>query len=107
MYARFRRVRGLGYMTDSEMLQTMHENDLFDMLHEFPNVVLSLQCYLIHRSSSALRLRSTMGKKVSIHRTYEVSLSEPAHRLTLSVVTNDMDRIIDILGRRRDNYFFV
>ena len=29
MYARFRRVRGLGYMTVPEMLETMHENDQF------------------------------------------------------------------------------
>ena len=39
MYASFRRVRGLGYMTVSEMLQTMHENDLFDMFPEFSSVV--------------------------------------------------------------------
>ena len=31
MCANFRRVRGLGYMTVSEVLQTMHENDLFGM----------------------------------------------------------------------------
>ena len=29
MYASFHRVRGLGYMTFSEMLETVHENDLF------------------------------------------------------------------------------
>ena len=39
MYTSCRRVRGLGYMTVSEMLQTMHENDLFDMFPEFSNVV--------------------------------------------------------------------
>ena len=39
MYASFRRVRGLGYTTVSEMLQTMHENDLFDMFPEFSSVV--------------------------------------------------------------------
>ena len=39
MYASFRRVRGLGYMTVSEMLQKMHENDLFDMSPEFSSVV--------------------------------------------------------------------
>ena len=27
MYASFRRVRGLGYMTVSETLETMHDND--------------------------------------------------------------------------------
>ena len=31
MYASFRRVRGLGYMTVSEILETMHKNDLFDI----------------------------------------------------------------------------
>ena len=35
MYASFRRVRGLGYMTVSEILETMHENDLFDIFPEF------------------------------------------------------------------------
>ena len=53
MYASFHRVRGLGYMTVSEMLETVHENDLFDMFPEF--------------SFSALRrlkiyLRSTKGQ---------------------------------------------
>ena len=43
MYASFRRVRGLGYITISEMLQTMHENDLFDMFPEFSKVVHILQ----------------------------------------------------------------
>ena len=31
MYSSFRRVRGLGYMAVSEMLETMQKNDLFDM----------------------------------------------------------------------------
>ena len=39
MYASFRRVRGLGYVTVSEMLETMHENDLFDIFAEFSKVV--------------------------------------------------------------------
>ena len=39
MYASFRRVRGLGYMTVSEMLGTMHENNLFDTFPEFSKVV--------------------------------------------------------------------
>ena len=29
VYARFRRLHGLGYMTVPEMLEAMHENDLF------------------------------------------------------------------------------
>ena len=36
MHASFRRVRGLGYMTVSEMLETMHENDLFDIFRAAP-----------------------------------------------------------------------
>ena len=38
MYASFHRVCGLGYMTVSEMLETMQGNDLFEMLPEFSNV---------------------------------------------------------------------
>ena len=43
MYASFRRVRGLGYMTVSEILQTMHENDLFDMFPVFFMWFISLE----------------------------------------------------------------
>ena len=39
MYASFRRVRGLGYTTVSEILETMHENDLFDIFPEFSKVM--------------------------------------------------------------------
>ena len=35
----FRRVRGLGYMTVSEMLVKMHQNDLFDIFPDFSKVV--------------------------------------------------------------------
>ena len=39
MYASFRRVRELGYMTVSEMVEAMQENDLFDIFPEFSKVV--------------------------------------------------------------------
>ena len=39
MFAIFRRVRGLDHITVAEMLDTMHENDLFDMFLVFSNVV--------------------------------------------------------------------
>ena len=39
MYASFCPSRGLGYMTVPEMLETMHENDIFDMFSVFSNVV--------------------------------------------------------------------
>ena len=35
-------MRGLGYMTVSEMLETMHENDLFDIFPQFSEVVYIL-----------------------------------------------------------------
>ena len=73
IYASFRRVRGLGYMTVSEMLETMHENDLFDMFPEFSNVVHILAVIpttsrSAERSFSAFRrlttyLRSTIGQQ--------------------------------------------
>ena len=76
MYASFRRVRGLSYMTFPEMLETMHENDLFDMLPVFSNAVHILRVIpatlcSAKRSFSALRrlktyLRSTMGNNVSV-----------------------------------------
>ena len=47
---------GLRYITVSEMLETMHENDLVDMFPEFPNAVhiLATSCSA-ERSFSALR----------------------------------------------------
>ena len=53
MWASFSRMHGLGYMTVPEMLETMHENDLFDMFPAFSNVVhifgmipVTLRCVL-------------------------------------------------------------
>ena len=43
MYASFLRVRGLGYMTVPEMLETIHENDLFDMFPVLSNAVHNLR----------------------------------------------------------------
>ena len=114
MYASFRRVRGLGYMTVSKMLETMHENDLFDMLREFSSVVhilavIPATSWSPERSFSALRrlktyLRSTMGQQ----RVSTIALINTEGAYANSVVNNDMDRIIDIVGRRnvRDSYFF-
>ena len=76
MYASFCRVRGLGYMTVPEMMETMHENDLFDMFPVFSNAVHILRVIpatfcCAERSFSALSrlktyLPSTMGNKVSV-----------------------------------------
>ena len=76
MYARFRRVRELSYMTVPEMLETMHENDPFDLFPLFSNVVHILGLIpptlcSAERSFSMLHrlktyLRSTMSKNVSV-----------------------------------------
>ena len=60
MYGRFRRMRGLGYKTVSEMLVTMHKNDLYVIFPEFskgvhiPAVIPATSCSA-ERSFSALR----------------------------------------------------
>ena len=114
MYASFRRVRGLGYMTVSEILETMHENDLFDIFPEFSKVVHILAVIpatscSAERSFSALRrlktyLRSIMGQQ----RVSNIALINIERAYANSVVSNVMDRILDIFGRRngRDSYFF-
>ena len=114
MYASFRRVRGLGCMTVSEMLQTMQENDLFGIFPEFSKVVhiialISATSCSAERSFSVLHrlktyLRSTMGQQ----RVRNIALINIERGYANSVVNNDKDRIIDIFGRRngRDSYFF-
>ena len=114
LYASFRRVPGLGYMTVSEILETMQENDLFGIFPAFSKVVHILAVIRAtscsaERSFSALRrlktyLRSTMGQQ----RVSNIALINIERAYANSVVRNDMDPIIDILGRRngRDSYFF-
>ena len=91
MYASFRPLRGLGYMTVLEMLETMQENDLLDIFPEFSKMVHILAVIPVtscsaERSFSALRrlktyLRSTMGQRrvnnialLNIERTYAYSV---------------------------------
>ena len=107
-------MRGLGCMTVSEMLDTMHENDIFDMFPVFSKVahilaVMPTTSYSAERSFSALRrlktyLRSTMGQQ----RVTSIALINIERAYTNSVVNNDMNLIFDIFGRRndRDSYFF-
>ena len=115
MYASFRRVRELGYMTVSEMVETMQENDLFDIFPEFSKVVHIIAAISVtsrcsaERSFSALRrmktyLRSTVGQQ----RVSNIALINIEKPYANSVVNNDMGRVIDIFGRRngRDSYFF-
>jgi len=92
----------------------MHENDLFDMVLEFSNVVhilLVIPATLCsaERSFSALRrlktyLRNNMGQQ----RVSNIALINIERKYANSVPNNDMDRIIDKFGRRngRDSYFF-
>ena len=89
------------------ILETVYENDLFDMFPEFSNVahnlaVIPATSCSAERSFSALHrlktyLRSTMGQQ----RVSNITLIN-------SVINNDMDRIIDIFGRGngRDGHFF-
>ena len=48
MYESFCRVRVLGYMTASEMLGAMQENDLLYIFQSFLRWCISLQSYLLH-----------------------------------------------------------
>ncbi|CAH3142941.1 unnamed protein product [Porites evermanni] len=112
MYVSFRRVRGLGYMTFPEMLETMHENDLFDMLPVFSNAVhilgvIPFTLCSAERSFSVLHrlktyLRSTMGNNRD-----NIALINIEKAYANSVVNNDMDRIIAIFGSQngKDSYF--
>ena len=93
------------------MLETMHENDLFDIFPVFSNVVhilgvLPATLCSAERSFSTLHrlktyLRSTMGQQ-------RVSNIAVINTERASVVNNNMDRIIDIFGRQngKESYFF-
>ena len=108
IHASFRRVRGLGYMTVSEMLETMH--DLFDIFPEFSNVVHILAVTLAtscsaERSFSALRRWKTYLRQ---ERASNIALTDIERAYANSVVNKDLKLIIDIFGRRngRDSDFF-
>ena len=108
IYASFRRVHGLGYMTVSEMLETMH--DLFDIFPEFSNVVHILAVTLAtscsaKRSFSALRRWKTYLRQ---ERASNIALTNIERAYANSVVNKDMKLIIDIFSRRngRDSDFF-
>ena len=100
-------------MTVSEMLETMHENDQFDIFPEFSKVVHILavipatSCSAERSFSTSRRLktylRSTMGQK----RVSNIALINIERAYANSVFNNDVDDISDIFGRRngRDSYF--
>ena len=66
MYASFRCVRGLGYMTVPEMLETMHENDLFDRFPLFSNVIPATLCSAERSFSALRRLKTYLRNNVSV-----------------------------------------
>ena len=68
MYASFRCVRGLGYMTVSEMMETMHEDDPFDMFPEFSKA-LHILAMIPATSCSAERSFSTLRRLKTYLRT--------------------------------------
>ena len=65
MHASFRRVRGLGYMTVSEMLGAMQENDLFDIFPELSKVVHILAVIPATSRCSAERSFSALRSSTS------------------------------------------
>ena len=101
-------------MTVSEILETMHDNDLFDIFPEFSKVVhifavIPATSCLSERSFSALhRLKTYLRTTIGQQRVSNIALINIERAYANSVVSNDMDRIIDIFGRRsgRDSYPF-
>ena len=80
MYASFRRVRGLGCMTVSEMLETMHENDLLDIVPEFSKVVhifavIPATSCSAERSFSALRRLKTYLRNTNVSATLHLYIN--------------------------------
>ena len=60
MYASFRRMRGLGHMTVSEMLSVMHKNDLLDTFPKCSKVA-HIAAVIPATSCSTKRSFSTFG----------------------------------------------
>ena len=93
-------------MTVSEMLQTMHENDLFDMFPEFSSVVHihavipATSCSAEWSFSGLRRLKTYLYSTMGQQRVSNMALINSEREYVNSVVKKDMDRIIDIFGRR-------
>ena len=95
-------------MTVPEM-ETMHENDLFNMFSVFSNVVQipgvipATFCTADRSFSGVSYLRSTTAQCVR-----NIALINIEREYANFVVNNDMNRIIDIFGRQnsKDSYFF-
>ena len=89
-------------MTVSELLETMHENDLVDMFPEFPNVVLMLpvipatSCCAKRSFSALCRLKTLLHSSMEQQRASEIALINNERASANPVVNNDMDSTIDI-----------
>ena len=91
----------------------MHENFLFDMFPGFSNVVYILavipttSCPAERSFSALCRLKTYLHSTLGQQRVSNILLINIERAYANSVVNNDMDRIIDIFGRRngRDSYF--
>ena len=105
MYARFRRVRGLGCMTVPQMLETIHENDLFDMFPVFSNVVHILgvtdTCYILFCRTiiqCVAQIENLPPQHHGQQRVSNLALINIERAYVNSVVNDDMDRIINVFG---------
>ena len=106
----------LGYMTVSEILETMmQENDVRYIFPEFSKavhifaVIPATSCSAEQSFTALCRLKTYLCSTVGQQRVGNIALYINIERAYAnSVVSNDMDRIIDICGRRngRGSYFF-
>ena len=101
------------FITVSEMVEKMHENDLFNIFPEFSKVVHILAVIpatscSAGRSFSALRRLKTYPRSIMGQRVSNIALIDIERAYANSVVNSDMDRIIDIFSRLngRDSHFF-
>ena len=114
MYASFRRARGLGYMSVPEMLETIHENDLFDRFPSFSNVVhilgvIPATLYVFCRTiiQCVAQIENLPPHHHGQHCVSNIAVINIERAYANSVVNNDMDRIIAIFGSQngKDSHF--
>ena len=101
-------------MTFPEMLETMHENDLFDMLAVFPNAVHILGVIPATLCSADRTIFQCVAQIENVPPQHHgqqcvsnIALIKIKRAYANSVVNNDMDRIIAIFDSQngKDSYF--
>ena len=90
------------------MLETMHENDLFDMFSEI-SYPCSDTCYIAFCTTIIqcfAQIKNLSPQHMGQQRVCNITIIERAY--ATSVVNNDIDRINEIFRRRngRYSYFF-